>query len=94
MTIMISIRNISMRDVFACIDRSRSEPVGETQGRPFIEKFLLEQRRNERAASEIKSLRAAAAIQYLGTVIAAPAATSSPTPSATDVNAGIAAGLK
>jgi EpsD family peptidyl-prolyl cis-trans isomerase len=76
---------------------SRAEPVDEAQGKPFIEKYLLEQRRNERAASEIKSLRGAATIQYVGN-IKAPSATPSnaatPKPGANDVNSRIAAGLK
>jgi len=59
-----------------------AEPIDEIQGRPFIEKFLKERERTDRAAAEIKSLRAAADIQVLGNYgkladaapIAAPAA--------------------
>jgi EpsD family peptidyl-prolyl cis-trans isomerase len=73
---------------------SRSEPVDEAQGRPFIEKYLLEERRNERVATEIKSLRTAATIQYVGEVKAPPVNAAAPKPSANDVRASIAAGLK
>jgi EpsD family peptidyl-prolyl cis-trans isomerase len=45
---------------------SRAEPVDMAQARPFIQKFLLEQRRKQRLEQEIASLRAAASIEYLG----------------------------
>ena len=35
---------------------SHAEPVDPVQGRPFVEKHLIDQRRNERIASEINSL--------------------------------------
>jgi len=73
---------------------SHPEPVDEAQGRPFIEKYLLEERRNERVATEIKSLRTAATIQYVGEVKAPPANAASPKPKANDVSSSIAAGLK
>jgi hypothetical protein len=73
---------------------SNAEPVDEVQGRPFIEKYLLDQRRNDRVATEIKYLRSAATIQYLGDFKPPPVATSAPTPSANDVATGIAAGIK
>jgi EpsD family peptidyl-prolyl cis-trans isomerase len=75
---------------------SHPEPVGEAQGRPFIEKYLLEQRRQARAAEEIKALRSAATIQYVGEVHA-PTAAATPPPKPTspnDVTQGIAAGIK
>jgi EpsD family peptidyl-prolyl cis-trans isomerase len=73
---------------------SSAEPVDEAQGKPFIEKFLLDQRRNERVASEIKSLRGEATIQYVGELKAPPASAANPKPSANDVRSSIAAGLK
>jgi EpsD family peptidyl-prolyl cis-trans isomerase len=71
---------------------SSAEPVDEVQGRPFIEKYLLDQRRNERADAEVRSLRAAARIEYLGDFKAPPVATSAPTPN--DAATGMAAGIK
>jgi EpsD family peptidyl-prolyl cis-trans isomerase len=73
---------------------STAEPVDEAQGRPFIEKFLLEQRRSDRAATEIKYLRSAATIQYLGDFKPPPVATSSPASSVDAVANGIAAGIR
>jgi EpsD family peptidyl-prolyl cis-trans isomerase len=71
---------------------SSAEPIDEVQGRPFIEKYLLDQRRNERADAEVRSLRAAARIEYLGDFKAPPVATSAPTPN--DAATGMAAGIK
>jgi EpsD family peptidyl-prolyl cis-trans isomerase len=73
---------------------SSAEPVDEVQGRPFIEKFLLDQSRNERADTEVKSLRASAKIEYLGDFKAPPVATSAPNPSVNDVATGIATAIK
>jgi hypothetical protein len=72
---------------------ARPEPVSEVQARPFIEKFLLERSRRERAESEIKSLRSLASIQYTGEV-KAPAAKADPKPSANDVTTSITTELK
>jgi EpsD family peptidyl-prolyl cis-trans isomerase len=73
---------------------SKVEPVDEAQGQPFIEKYLLDQHRNERAANEVKSLRAAATIQYLGNFHAPPVATSTSMSSRDDSASGLATGLK
>ena len=73
---------------------SNAEPVDEVQGRPFIEKYLLDQRRNDRVATEIKYLRSAATIQYLGDFKPPPVATSSPASSVNAVANGIAAGIR
>ena len=72
------------------------EPVDETQGRPFIEKFLKERRRAERAENEIKSLRAAATVQFVGTYkpsAPAPVKTATPPGTRDDVTKGIAVGI-
>jgi len=73
---------------------SRAEPVGEVQARPFIEKFLLERSRRERADAEIKALRSLASIKYTGTFKAPDAKAADPKPTANDVTTGIATGLK
>jgi len=75
---------------------STPEPIDETQGRPFIEKFLKERRREERAADEIKALRAAATVQFVGQYKAsAPAPVKQPAAPGTrdDVTKGIAQGI-
>lgn len=73
---------------------SKAEPVDEARGRPFIEKYLLDQHRNERVATEVTSLRSAATIQYFGAFQAPPVATSTPTPGVNDVATGIATAIK
>lgn len=45
---------------------SRSQPVDEARARPLIESFLVNQRKSELAQKEIKSLRDAAKIEYVG----------------------------
>lgn len=45
---------------------SREQPLDEKQARPFIEKFLESQARTELAKTEIKRLRDAAKIEYVG----------------------------
>ena len=58
---------------------SRSNPVDETRARPAIEQFLSNQRKAELAAKELKALREAAKIEYLGKFAEkAPAAASAP----------------
>jgi EpsD family peptidyl-prolyl cis-trans isomerase len=73
---------------------SRAEPVSEDQARPFIEKYLLEQRRRERAEGEIKALRSAASIQYTGEVKAPVVKSAPPKAAAGDVTTSIAKGLQ
>jgi len=75
---------------------SVAEPVDETQGRPFIEKFLKDRRRAERAENEIKSLRAAATVQFVGSYkpdAPAPVKTVTPPGTRDDVTKGIAVGI-
>jgi EpsD family peptidyl-prolyl cis-trans isomerase len=45
---------------------SRSQPVGEEQARPAIEQFILNERKRKLVEDQIKSLRAAATVQYIG----------------------------
>jgi hypothetical protein len=43
-------------------------PLGEAQAAPLIEQFLAGRRRLELAAAEVKRLRAAASIEYVGDI--------------------------
>lgn len=45
---------------------SRSQPVGEEQARPAIEQFLLNERRRKLIEEDVKAMRAAAKIEYVG----------------------------
>lgn len=56
---------------------SRSQPIDATRAAPIIEQFLLTDRRRTMVESDIKALRAAAKIEYVGKYAAsAPAAAS------------------
>lgn len=60
---------------------SRSQPVTEEQARPSIEQFLLTERRRKLVEDDMKALRAAAKIEYLGKFAgAAPAQPASGSP--------------
>ena len=67
---------------------SRSQPVSEEQARPAIEQFILNERRRKLVEDDLKALRAAARIEYVGKFAegprpgAASAAASSLMPSA------------
>lgn len=54
---------------------SRSQPVTEEQARSSIEQYLLAERRRKLVEADMKSLRAAAKIEYLGKFAAAAPAT-------------------
>jgi EpsD family peptidyl-prolyl cis-trans isomerase len=45
---------------------SRMQPVSEEQARPAIEQFILNERKRKLVEDDVKSLRAAAVIQYVG----------------------------
>ena len=45
---------------------SRSQPVTEEQARPAIEQFILNERRRKLVEDDVKALRAAAKIEYVG----------------------------
>jgi EpsD family peptidyl-prolyl cis-trans isomerase len=59
---------------------SRSQPVGEEQARPAIEQFLLNERKRKLIEDDMKALRTAAKIEYVGKF--AQAAASAPAASA------------
>ena len=69
---------------------SRSQPVSEEQARPAIEQFLLNDRKRKLIEDDIKAMRAAAKIEYVGKFgegapaagAAAPAAAPAPAPTA------------
>lgn len=63
---------------------SRSQPVDEARARPAIEAFLGNQRKSEQVQKDIKALRAAAKIEYVGKFAeGAPGAASAPAAAAT-----------
>ena len=45
---------------------SRSQPVTEEQARPAIEQFLLNERKRKLVEDDVKAMRAAAKIEYVG----------------------------
>ncbi len=57
---------------------SRSQPVSEEQARPAIEQFILNERRRKLVDDDLKALRAAAKIEYLGKFAEGARATSAP----------------
>jgi len=58
---------------------SRSQPVDEARAKPAIEAFLLNQRKGEQVQKDIKALRDAAKIEYVGKFAeGAPGAASAP----------------
>ncbi len=64
---------------------SRSQPVGEEQARPAIEQYLLNERKRKLVEDDVKALRAAAKLEYVGK-FAEPAA-SAPAPTAPTASA-------
>lgn len=54
---------------------SQSQPLNEQQGTPFIEQFLQNKARMEIAKNELKTLRGAAKIEYVGDYAKDPAPT-------------------
>jgi EpsD family peptidyl-prolyl cis-trans isomerase len=77
---------------------SRSQPVSEEQARPAIEQYLQNDRRRKLVEDEVKALRAAAKIDYVGKFaqaaastpasVSAPAAASGTGPAAPQASAG------
>lgn len=62
---------------------SRSQPVSEEVARPAIEQYLLNERKRKRVEEDVKALRAAARVEYLGRFADGPRpAASSPEPAA------------
>ncbi|OWQ93601.1 peptidyl-prolyl cis-trans isomerase, EpsD family [Roseateles aquatilis] len=75
---------------------SQSQPATEAQARPSIELFLLNQRRSELVAKDIKAMRENARIEYVGKfaegAASAPASTTPALPAASDTPLGAASG--
>lgn len=82
---------------------SRTQPVSEEQARPAIEQFLLNERRRKLVDEDLKAMRAAAKIEYVGKFAqaaggaasapaAAPAATPGPAPTAASAASGALSG--
>ncbi|MFO1251318.1 EpsD family peptidyl-prolyl cis-trans isomerase [Inhella sp.] len=69
---------------------SRPQPVDLERARPMIENFLGNQRRNEHWQQELKTLRAAAKIEYQGRFATAPAAPAASAPAAAGASAVLA----
>jgi EpsD family peptidyl-prolyl cis-trans isomerase len=69
---------------------SREQPVNFEQAKPAIEQYLLTERRREAAQKEIKTLREAAKIEYLGKFADKPAGAASG-PEAQSVSEPVAA---
>jgi EpsD family peptidyl-prolyl cis-trans isomerase len=83
---------------------SRTQPVNEEQARPAIEQFLLNERRRKLLEDDVKALRAAAKIEYVGKFAEAaqgaasapagkPAATTAPAASGTLTGVDVSKGL-
>lgn len=61
---------------------SRSQPVTEEQSRPAIEQFILNERKRKLVEDDIKALRAAAKIEYVGKFAEAAASAPASAPAA------------
>jgi len=76
---------------------SRSQPVSEEQARPAIEQYLLNERKRKLVEEDVKAMRAAAKIEYVGKFAeaaasaAAGASTATPAPAAMPAPAAPAA---
>lgn len=74
---------------------SRSQPVSEEQARPAIEQYLLNDRKRKLVEDDLKALRAAAKVEYVGkfaeAAASAPAASSTPEPAAPPASSGLSA---
>jgi len=72
---------------------SRSQPVNEEQARPAIEQYLLNDRKRKLVEDDLKAMRAAAKVEYLGKfaepAASAPAAAAPVTPAAAPASAGL-----
>ena len=62
---------------------SRSQPVAEEQARPAIEQFLLNERKRKLVDEDVKAMRAAAKVEYIGKFAeGAPGASAASAPAA------------
>ena len=70
---------------------SRSQPVSEEQARPAIEQFILNERKRKLIEDDVKAMRTAAKIEYVGKFAegaASAAAAATPTPVAAPAASG------
>ncbi|MCC7545999.1 MAG: EpsD family peptidyl-prolyl cis-trans isomerase, partial [Aquabacterium sp.] len=70
---------------------SRSQPVSFEQAKPAIEQYLTVERRREFALKEMKGLREAAKVEYLGKFVNKPASGVAAATAASDVKPPVAA---
>ena len=74
---------------------SRSQPVTEEQARPAIEQFLLNERKRKLVEEDLKAMRSAAKVEYVGkfaeAAASAPAAAPAPTAAPAEAPAAPAA---
>ncbi|MDD2976783.1 EpsD family peptidyl-prolyl cis-trans isomerase [Aquabacterium sp.] len=70
---------------------SRSQPVAFEQAKPAIEQYLTVERRREFALKEMKGLREAAKVEYLGKFVNKPASGVAAATAASDVKPPVAA---
>ncbi|MDO9073328.1 MAG: EpsD family peptidyl-prolyl cis-trans isomerase [Rubrivivax sp.] len=72
---------------------SRSQPVGEEQARPAIEQYLLNERKRKLVEDDVKAMRAAAKLEYVGKFAepAASASASAPASMAPAASGGLSA---
>lgn len=72
---------------------SRSQPVSEEQARPAIEQYLLNDRKRKLVEDDMKAMRAAAKVEYLGKfaepAASAPAGAAPVAPAAAPASAGL-----
>ncbi|MDM4766039.1 EpsD family peptidyl-prolyl cis-trans isomerase [Pelomonas sp. SE-A7] len=74
------------------VNAVRSQPIDEARAKPLIEQLLLAQRKSEAASKEMKALRDAAKIEYIGKFADKPAgaAASAPADAASSLLAPVA----
>ena len=70
---------------------SRPEPVDEARAKPAIEQFLLNEAKRQRVAADLKALRTAAKIEYVGKFAEPAASAPAPAPAPAAAGAGSAA---
>lgn len=72
---------------------SRSQPVSEEQARPAIEQYLLNDRKRKLVEEDMKAMRAAAKVEYMGkfaqAAASAPAGAAPALPASTPASAGL-----
>jgi hypothetical protein len=71
---------------------TRSQPVTEDQARPAIEQFLLNERKRKLVEDDMKAMRAAAKVEYVGKFAQAAASAASGAAPKVDMPAAAASG--